>query len=91
MSKINKTITLLVRSFDLRFYALPVHVEVFHALYSSICANPKLLADHSDESFVVAHKNYAASELGDGFPKRFDCLDVQMIRRLIKNEEVWQS
>lgn len=77
-------------SFDLGFYAFSVLVEsALHALHSSSSTNPKFFADHSDETFVVRNQNNSAGILRDGFSKRFNGFDIQMIRRFVKHKEVW--
>lgn len=99
ISIVNKAIpcpkreTLLCRcSFDFSLHDLSVFVEsAFHTLDGAVCANPKLLANHPDESFVVRDENDAAGVLVDGFAERFNGFDVQVIRRFVENEEVGRS
>lgn len=78
------------RFFDLAFDNLSILVEsALYALHSAARADPELFAHHPDESFVVRDEHDTAAVLSDALPERFDRLNVQVIRRFVKNEEVW--
>ena len=56
----------------------PRELVVLHA--------PHLVADHGDEALVVRDHHDAALPRGERTRKSFDGLDVEMVRRLIKEK-----
>lgn len=81
---------LFARRLNFSFNKFSIFIKsALHALDRSIAAHPKFLANHPNESLVVRDENYAAGKFIDRLAERFNCLDVEMICRLVENQKVW--
>ena len=68
-----------------RFPLAKVSVEVGDVLFVK---HPNPCRERAQQFAIVAHEQHAAFVLIDGILERFDRLDVEMVRRLVENQQI---